>query len=323
MPLALIFGVLGQDGALLAKLLLEKEYEIVGVSRSLQSFEGHNNLKRLEISDHVTKEAISLKEYKSVLQIILKYRPNEIYNLAGQSSVNHSFEQPIETYHSIVLGTLNILESLRVTGLPSKLFNAGSGQCFGNINQQIPNESSRFFPCSPYGVAKSSAFSITKNYRDAYGVFACTGIMFNHESYLRPETFVTQKIVTAACKIFKGLQTELTLGNLSIQRDWGWAPEYVNGMWLMLQKITPDDYILATGQSYTLEEFTDTVFKLLGLNWKNFVRLNDQFKIPMDIVVSKGDPTKARDKLGWEPSIQMPGVAKLMVDHSLARSGDS
>ena len=214
-------------------------------------------------------------------------------------------------------GTLNILESLRVTGLPSKLFNAGSGQCFGNINQQIPNENSQFLPCSPYGVAKSSAFSITKNYREAYEVFACTGIMFNHESQLRPETFVTQKIVAAACRISKGLQKELTLGNLSIQRDWGWASEYVNAMWLMLQEITPDDYILATGVSHSLEEFTDTVFKLLGLNWKDFVRLNDQFRMPMDIVVSKGDPTKAAISLKWKANINMHKVAELMIEHTL------
>ena len=317
MPLALIFGVLGQDGSLLAKLLLEKKYEIVGVSRSLQNFEKNNNLNRLEIFDHVIKEGISLKDYESVLHVIHKYKPAEIYNLAGQSSVNYSFEQPVETYLSIVSGTLNILESLRVTGLPSKLFNAGPGQCFGNINQQIPNESSRFLPCSPYGVAKSSAFSITKNYREAYEVFACTGIMFNHESHLRPETFVTQKIVAAACRISKGLQKELTLGNLSIQRDWGWAPEYVNAMWLMLQKITPDDYILATGVSHSLEEFTDTVFKLLGLNWKDFVRFNDQFRMPMDIVVSKGDPTKAAISLEWKANINMHKVAELMIEHTL------
>ena len=317
MPLALIFGVLGQDGSLLAKLLLEKKYEIIGVSRSLQHFEKYNNLNRLEISDHVIKEGVSLKDYESVLHLILKYKPAEIYNLAGQSSVNYSFEQPVETYLSIVSGTLNILESLRVTGLPSKLFNAGSGQCFGNINQQIPNENSQFLPCSPYGVAKSSAFSITKNYREAYEVFACTGIMFNHESQLRPETFVTQKIVAAACRISKGLQKELTLGNLSIQRDWGWASEYVNAMWLMLQEITPDDYILATGVSHSLEEFTDTVFKLLGLNWKDFVRLNDQFRMPMDIVVSKGDPTKAAISLKWKANINMHKVAELMIEHTL------
>ena len=245
---ALISGISGQDGAYLAKLLLDKGYEVFGSSRDAQ-MANFSNLKRLGIYDHIGFESMALNDFRSVLQTLAKVNPDELYNLAGQSSVGLSFQQPVETLESISVGTLNLLEAIRFIKLPVKFYNACSSECFGDTGGLAAIETTPFKPRSPYAVAKAAAFWELANYREAYGLFACSGILFNHESPLRPERFVTRKIVAAACRIAGGSKEKLRLGNISIARDWGWAPEYVEAMWLMLQQEQPDDYVIATGET--------------------------------------------------------------------------
>lgn len=233
--LALICGISGQDGAYLARLLLEKGYEVHGTARDAQMSTFYN-LQLLGVKDQITFHSMALNDFRSVLQALTKVQPDEIYNLAGQSSVGLSFDQPVETLESISVGTLNLLEAIRFLDRPIKLYNAGSSECFGNTDGQPANEETPFRPRSPYAVAKATAFWEVANYREAYNLFACTGILFNHESPLRPERFVTQKIIKSVCRIAAGSNEKLHLGNISIARDWGWAPEYVEAMWLMLQQ---------------------------------------------------------------------------------------
>jgi len=267
MRTAIIFGVSGQDGAFLSKLLLEKKYCVVGISRDCQKNRFHN-LERLGICNRVKLVQSSMDDVKNIIQILTIYRPDEVYNLSGQSSVGLSFKQPFETIESIARGTLTLLEAIRLVGLSMRLFNAGSGDCFGNTGGARATESTPFAPQSPYGVAKAAAFWQVASYRVEYDIFACTGILFNHESFLRPDTFVTQKIVITACRIANGSREKLVLGNLSIERDWGWAPEYVNAMWMMLREKQPDDYIIATGATGSLKNFVGSVFERIDLNWR-------------------------------------------------------
>lgn len=309
---ALILGVSGQDGAYLARLLLEKGYRVIGASRdaSMSSF---GNLIKLGIRDRLETESVSSNDFRSVLQVLKKVAPDEIYNLAGQSSVGLSFDQPMETYESISVGTLNLLEAIRMLDMPVRFYNAGSSECFGNTDGQRATESTSFRPRSPYAVAKAAAFWQVANYREAYGIFACSGLLFNHESPLRPPRFVTQKIVREACEIKKGRQGKMCLGDISVKRDWGWAPEYVEAMWKMLQQEKADDYIIATGQTYSLEDFVDIVFRLLDLDWRDHVELNPDFFRPTDIKSSLADPAKAEEKLCWKAKYAMKEVASMMV----------
>ena len=313
MKKALICGVSGQDGAYLAKLLLEKGYDVYGASRDAQD-SSFSNLIRLGIKDQVKLESVALKDFRSVLQALMKIKPDEIYNLAGQSSVGLSFQQPVETLESISIGSLNLLEAIRFVDSPIKLYNAGSSECFGETTNRPADETTPFRPCSPYAVAKAAAFWETVNYREAYNLFACSGILFNHESPLRPERFVTQKIVAGACRIAAGDQDSLHLGNLSIQRDWGWAPEYIKAMWLILQQDKPEDFVIATGDTYSLEQFTEQAFSAVGLDWRKHVVSDASIHRITDIMVSKADPSKAKRQLGWEASLVMPDVVRLMVD---------
>lgn len=230
--------------------------------------------------------------------------------MAGQSSVGLSFEQPVETLESMATGTLNLLEAIRFIRVPIKFYNASSSECFGNTGEIAADENTPFRPRSPYAVAKAAAFWEVANYREAYGLFACSGILFNHESPLRPERFVTQKIVTAACRIAQGSQEKLHLGNISIKRDWGWAPEYVEAMHLMLQQEKPDDYVIATGESYSLKEFIAEVFACLGLDWQDYTVIDTSLLRPTDIAVGRGNPAKAREKLGWQAMYQMPQLVR-------------
>lgn len=312
MKTALICGISGQDGAYLAKLLLEKGYVVYGASREVQ-IASFSNLIRLCIKDQVKIESVALNDFRSVLQVLMKVKPDEIYNLAAQSSVGLSFQQPVETMESISLGSLNLLEAIRFVERPIKFYNAGSSECFGETGLLPANESTPFQPRSPYAVAKAAAFWKTANYREAYNLFACTGILFNHESPLRPERFVTQKIVTAACRIAAGKQNNLHLGNLSIQRDWGWAPEYVEAMWLMLQQEKPDDFVIATGHTYSLEQFVEQAFTAVGLDWCKYVVSDTSMLRPTEIMLGKADPSKAKRQLGWEARLVMPDVVRLMV----------
>ncbi|MDJ0632672.1 MAG: GDP-mannose 4,6-dehydratase [Xenococcaceae cyanobacterium MO_188.B29] len=313
MKKALICGISGQDGSYLAKLLLEKGYIVCGTSRDAQ-VSSFRNLLRLGIREKVKYESLVPTDFRSVLQVISKVEPDEIYNLAGQTSVGLSFEQPVETLESIATGTLNFLEAIRFIGAPIKFYNAGSSECFGDIGDRPADENTPFRPRSPYAVAKSTAFWQVANYREAYNIFACSGILFNHESPLRPTRFVTQKIVAAAVAIAKGSQEKLRLGNISVKRDWGWAPEYVEAMYLMLQQDQPDDYVIATGKSYSLQEFVIEAFHSVGLNWQDYVITDNSLLRPTDLAVSKGNPNKAKEKLGWQAQYKMPDVVRMMVE---------
>lgn len=314
---ALICGVSGQDGSYLARLLLSKGYEVYGTSRDAQ-ISSFQNLARLGIREQVSLESVSLIDFRSVLQALIKIRPDEVYNLGGQSSVSLSFEQPVETLESITTGTLNLLEAIRFLDAPIRFYNAGSSECFGDIGAAAADETTPFRPRSPYAVAKAAAFWEVANYREAYGLFACSGILFNHESPLRPERFVTQKIVAAACRIAAGSQEQLHLGNISIQRDWGWAPEYVELMHLMLQQGQPDDYVAATGESRTLEDYVAEAFSCVGLDWRGHVVLDANLLRPTDIAVSRGNPAKARRKWGWQAQYKMADIVRMMVEARLA-----
>ncbi len=314
---ALIIGISGQDGAYLADYLLEKGYRVIGTSRdaSLASFA---NLVYLEARDKVQVESVSLNDFRSVIQVLKKHRPDEVYNLAGQSSVGLSFEQPVETFESISVAVLNLLEAIRFMELPVHLYNASSSECFGNTDGQPASERTPFAPRSPYAVAKAAAFWQVANYREAYGMFACSGLLFNHESPFRPRRFVTQKIVQAACQIAADGSGTLKLGNLAVQRDWGWAPEYVKAMWAMLQQEKPEDYVIATGQTNSLQDFVSAVFSHLGLNWRDHVEYNPTLKRPTDIDVSIANPAKAEKELGWKASYFMHDVVRMMIEAELA-----
>jgi GDPmannose 4,6-dehydratase len=309
---ALICGVSGQDGAYLAQLLLGKGYQVFGASRDAQvaSFE---NLSRLGIRDRIAVDSVSLIDFRSVLQALMKIQPDEVYNLAGQSSVGLSFQQPVETLESIAQGTLNLLEAIRFTGGPIRLYNAGSSECFGDTDLPA-DENTPFRPRSPYAVAKAAAFWEVANYREAYGLYACSGMLFNHESPLRPERFVTKKIIAAACRIAAGSQEQLRLGNIAIQRDWGWAPEYTEAMWLMLQQDKPADFVIATGESHSLEDFVETAFSSLGLDWKERVVSDPTLLRPTDITVGRANPARARELLGWQARYRMRDVVRMMVE---------
>ncbi|NEQ38768.1 MAG: GDP-mannose 4,6-dehydratase [Okeania sp. SIO3I5] len=317
MKTALISGISGQDGSYLAKLLLEKSYNVCGTSRDAQ-MSSFNNLSRLGIRDQIKLDSMSLNDFRSVLQILTKYQPDEIYNLAGQSSVGLSFQQPVETLESIATGTLNLLEAIRFTGAKIKLYNASSSECFGDTGGKPATEITPFRPRSPYAVAKSAAFWEVANYREAYNLFACSGILFNHESPLRPKRFVTQKIVSVVCKIAKGSKEKLHLGNILVQRDWGWAPEYVEAMYLMLQQDEADDYVIATGESYPLQDFVVEAFNSVGLNWENYVEVDRSLYRPTDISVGRANPIKAEEKLGWKANYKMPDVVRIMVKERMA-----
>lgn len=312
MKKALICGVSGQDGTYLARFLLGRGYEVFGSSRDAQ-MSSFRNLARVGIIDRVGLESVAVNDFRSVLQALVKIQPDEVYNLAGQSSVGLSFQQPVETLESISIGTLNFLEAIRFAGRPIRFYNAGSSECFGDIDD-VADETTPFAPRSPYAVAKAAAFWEVANYREAYGLFACSGILFNHESPLRPERFVTKKIVATVCRIAGGSAEKLHLGNTAIRRDWGWAPEYVEAMWLMLQQDKPEDFVIATGESHSLEEFVDTAFSVAGLDRCDHVVLDSALLRPTDLAAGRGNPTKARVKLKWQARHRMSEVVRLMVE---------
>lgn len=308
---ALIFGITGQDGSYLAKLLVNKGYKIIGTSRDAMGA-SLENLHRLGIREKVTLTSMAINDFRSVLTVIQQHGPDEIYNLAGQTSVGLSFDQPVEAMESITLGTLNILEAIRFIGRPIRFYNAGSSECFGDTGTIAADENTPFCPRSPYAVAKSSAHWLVKNYREAYGLFGCTGILFNHESPLRPQRFVTQKIISSAAQIARNGHGKLELGNINIHRDWGWAPEYVEAMWLMLQKNQPEDYVIATGRTCSLDYFVEQAFQWFGLNSSEHVIINNQLKRPSDIVQSSGNPALAARQLGWKSTYDLDAVIKAM-----------
>ena len=312
MKKALITGISGQDGCWLAKLLLDKGYEVYGTARDAQ-ISPFQNLAQMDLRDKVTLLSMAPNDFRSVLHAFTKAEPDEVYNLAGQSSVGLSFEQPVETLESISHSVLNLLEVIRFLQRPVRFYNAGSSECFGDTGGRPADESTPFHPRSPYAVAKSAAHWTVANYREAYNIFACTGILFNHESPLRPLRFVTRKIIATACRIANGSGERLSLGNISIARDWGWAPEYVEAMWLMLQQDQPDDYVIATGETHTLEQFVAEAFRTLGLDWQEHVSTDSSLLRPSEIMISRGNPAKAKTTLGWQAGITMQEAIHKMI----------
>ena len=309
---ALICGISGQDGAYLARLLLERGYRVAGTTRDAQ-MSSLANLLRLGIRDQVEVASMAITDFRSVLQVLARFWPDEVYNLAGQSSVGLSFEQPVETLESVSIGTLNLLEAIRFLNRGIRLYNASSSECFGDTGAIAADENTPFRPRSPYAVAKAAAFWEVANYREAYGLFACSGILFNHESPLRPERFVTQKIVRAACRIAAGSGERLQLGNLDIHRDWGFAPEYVDAMQRMMQLEDPQDFVIATGETHALKDFVATAFQVLGLDWSEHVDVDAALMRPTDLRFNRANPERAAEHLGWRAATRMSSVVALMV----------
>jgi GDPmannose 4,6-dehydratase len=313
---ALIIGISGQDGAFLAKHLIENNYLVYGTSRDKYS-SSFTNLRKLNIYDFITIYSMSIIDYRSVVQLFIELKPDEVYNLSGQTSVGLSYEMPFDTHQSISFGTLNILEIMRLFNFNLKYYNASSSECFGDTQGLRANENSPFKPKSPYGVAKSSAFWQVSNYREAYDLYACSGILFNHESYFRPDRFVTQKIILSAIEIYSKKKDYFEIGNIDIIRDWGWAPEYVEAMHLILQQNYADDFIIATGNSISLKDFIKITFNYFNLDYRNYMILNKNLLRPSDILVSKADNTKAKNILGWEAKTKINDIIGRMIEYQL------
>ncbi len=312
---ALIIGVSGQDGAYLARFLLGKGYEVFGTSRD-HEVGTFSNLVKLGIKDRVKLTSMVTSDFRSVLTALQKADAEEIYNLAGQTSVGMSFEYPVETFDSILIGTMNLLECIRLLKKPVKFYNAGSSEVFGNLESPAI-ETTPFNPRSPYATAKAAAHYAVANYRDAYGLFASTGILFNHESPLRPERFVTSKIIAAAKRIAAGSKEVLSLGNTEIHRDWGWAPDYVEAMWMMLQAERPEDFVIATGSMHSLKEFVNAAFQMVGLDSKDHVTTKPELFRPSDLERSCGHAAKAAQILGWRPRHHFEKIVEMLVASKL------
>lgn len=310
---SLIIGVSGQDGSLLADLLIGKGYEVHGTSRDAQ-VSSFDNLERLGIRGRVRTHSMSPMDFRSVYQVLTRVAPDEVYFLAGQTSVGLSFEQPMESFESITVGTMNLLEAIRLSGRRVRLYNAGSSECFGDTGDTAATEETPFRPRSPYAIAKAASVWAVSNYREAYDLYACSGILFNHESPLRQERFVTKKVVSAAYRIAGGSNEKLRLGNLGVHRDWGWAPEYVEAMWRMLQCDEPEDFVIATGRTHSLQDFVTQTFDTLHLDWRDHVIQDSSLFRTTDIAVSRANPSKARRLLGWRAEHRMEDVVKKMLE---------
>ncbi len=322
---ALITGITGQDGSYLAEFLLGKGYDVHGIVRRSSSF-NTARIEHLYVDPHSPTARVflhygDLVDGTGLREILSRVKPDEVYNLGAQSHVRVSFDQPVYTVQTDALGTMNLLEAIRDTGLPIKFYQASSSEQYGKVVETPQKETTPFYPRSPYACAKVYSFWQTVNYRESYNMFACNGILFNHESPRRGETFVTRKITRAATRIKEGLQEKLYLGNLDAKRDWGFAGDYVEGMWMMLQHDTPDDYVLATGETHSVREFLDKVFGQLGLDWQKYVEVDQRYFRPAEVDLLLGDPTKVRTTLGWKPRVGFEALAKMMTesDWALAR----
>ncbi len=312
MKRALIIGISGQDGAYLAQLLLSMGYKVFGSSRDIVKTQFYN-LEKLGIFSQINLVNLVTSDASSIKHAFSMSMPDEVYNLSGQSSVGLSFERPKETWQSIADATANILEELRLRHPKTRFFNAGSGECFGETNGIPASENTLFQPKSPYAESKVEAFRLVKRYRERHELFVCTGILFNHESPLRPNRFVTQKIIRAAIDIAQGQGSKLTLGNLAIKRDWGWAPEYVDAMWRMLQQENPDDFVIATGVGHSLEQFVEIVFSELGLHWQEHVLIDKALFRPNEGGEILADPNKAKLLLNWSAKKTLREVISQMI----------
>jgi GDPmannose 4,6-dehydratase len=315
---ALITGITGQDGSYLAELLLGKGYEVHGIIRRASTF-NTGRIDHLYQDPHVNGVKLFLHygdiaDSTSLIKLLYRVQPDEIYHLGAQSHVRVSFDIPEYTGDVTGLGAIRLLEAIRETGLRSKFYQASSSEMFGKV-QEIPQcETTPFYPRSPYGAAKVYAYWVTVNYRESYGLFACNGILFNHESARRGETFVTRKITRAAARIKVGLQDKIYLGNLDAKRDWGYAKEYVEAMWLMLQQDQAEDYVIATGKTHTVGEFLEEAFSYAGLNWRTHLEIDSKYYRPTEVDLLIGDPSKAKRQLGWEPKTSFSELVRLMVD---------
>lgn len=315
---ALITGITGQDGSYLAELLLSKGYEVHGIKRRSSSF----NTARIDaiFPDLHDRDArlflhfADLADSTSLIKLLYRLQPDEIYHLGAQSHVRVSFDIPEYTGDITALGTTRLLEAIREAGIKAKFYQASSSEMFGRAVETPQRETTPFRPCSPYGCAKVHAFWMTTNYREAYGIFACNGILFNHESPRRGETFVSRKITRAVARIHAGVQGKLYLGNLDAKRDWGYAPEYVEAMWRMLQQDEPDDFVVATGETHTVREFVELAFECVGLDWRKYVEIDPRYFRPTEVEILQGDYSKARDRLEWEPKVKFHELVKVMVD---------
>ena len=321
MKKALITGITGQDGSYLAELLLRKGYEVYGIIRRSSSF-NTGRIDPIYQDPHMADVRLrlvygDLNDASSLNKLIRTIQPDEIYNLGAQSHVRVSFDIPEYTADVTGLGTIRLLEAIRESGLKPKFYQASSSEMFGKACEVPQRESTPFYPRSPYGAAKLYGHWVTVNYREAYNIFACSGILFNHESPRRGETFVTRKITKAAARIKLGLQQDLYLGNLDAKRDWGYAGDYVEAMWLMLQQPAPDDYVIATGETHTVREFLDVAFGHLGLDWKRHVKIDPRYYRPTEVDILIGDASYAKNKLGWEPKIRFKELAVMMADADL------
>lgn len=315
---ALITGITGQDGSYLAELLLDKGYEVYGIIRRASSFNTHR-LDHIYQDPHEKGARLhlvygDLSDSSSITNILREVQPDEIYNLAAQSHVRVSFDVPEYTGDVVALGAVRILEAVHRLGLKSRFYQASSSEMFGKVQAIPQTEATPFYPRSPYAVAKLYAHWITTNYRESYGMFACSGILFNHESPRRGETFVTRKITRAVARIKAGQQDKLYLGNIDSKRDWGYAKEYVEAMWLMLQQDQPDDYVIATNETHTIREFLEAAFNHVGLKWEDYVEIDHRYFRPAEVDLLIGDPSKAKKQLKWEPKTTFKELAELMVD---------
>jgi GDPmannose 4,6-dehydratase len=319
---ALITGITGQDGSYLAELLLAKGYEVHGIIRRASTF-NTERIDHLYQDPHINDVQLFLhysdiSDSTSLIKLLYRIQPDEIYHLAAQSHVRVSFDIPEYTGDVTGLGTLRILEAIRETGVKAKFYQASSSEMYGKVQEVPQRETTPFYPRSPYGVAKVYAYWITVNYRESYGIFACNGILFNHESPRRGETFVTRKVTRAVAHIKAGLQDKLYLGNLDAKRDWGYAKEYVEAMWRMLQQDAPDDYVIATGETHAVREFVEEAFSYAGLDWRHYVEIDPKYYRPSEVDLLVGDASKAKRDLGWEPKTTFKDLVNLMVDADMA-----
>jgi GDPmannose 4,6-dehydratase len=317
---ALITGITGQDGSYLAELLLEKGYEVHGVIRRASTF-NTSRIDHLYNDPHISGTRLflhygDLSDGSRLVTLLDSIRPDEVYNLAAQSHVRVSFDEPEYTGNSTGLGSIRLLEAIRMVGLDCRYYQASSSEMFG-ATPPPQNEDTIFYPRSPYGAAKLYSYWVTRNYREGYGMFAVNGILFNHESPRRGETFVTRKITRAVARIKAGIQDELFMGNLDAVRDWGYAPEYVEAMWMMLQHDTPDDYVVSTGTDYTVRDFLQLSFEHVGLDWQKYVKFDERYLRPTEVDALVGDSSRARNALGWVPKVLTPELAQIMVDSDI------
>ena len=318
MKKALITGISGQDGAYLARFLLAKGYQVHGIVRRVAIENPDYRLNRLkQIKDKIILHGASIENYASVFNVVEKVRPEECYHLAAQSFVNYSYEDAFSTFDININGTLNMLSAIKEKAPQCKFFFAGSSEMFGKVKETPQNENSPFYPRSPYGISKVAGFDLTRNFRDSYGLFACSGILFNHESPIRGYEFVTRKITRAAVNIKKGIQKELRLGSLDSMRDWGFAGDYVEAMWLMLQHKQPEDFVVATNEAHSVKEFTEIAFTYLGLKSEEYIVIDKAYCRPVEENLLKGDYTKASQILGWKPKMNFTDLVRYMVDFDL------